>query len=393
MKKQQGIKQAVKALAPSSAPNKEWGKVIALGTGAFVFNILLWILYRVVVQNGLSLTDGWSFLFGVLPSFLALFFAVASVGVLAYLVKDRSFTFLILGVLSLLPLAFYPFHVASLAAAALVFVGFAQYDFRIKNDVRQRLTFSVLATVRHGIDVAILCVLAAASLLFYAATNTGGTTNQSAIVPIAESAGNAANQLLALQVKGYDARETVDDFFIRMLGDLAKKQAEGKDISGGQEGFDLKNPSSIIDQLQTQGLADVYNNLPVEIRQQLQQDPESVRASLNAQLQQQLQTQVTDVRDQVLSGLKISANGATPIGDVIHSLVSREVEKMLQPIENLVPPLVSVALFLTLAIGGFIYTLATEALVMFLMWVLKETKFYTIVEENAKRQLVSLTTT
>ncbi|MFH1171175.1 MAG: hypothetical protein V1778_01375 [bacterium] len=363
--------------------------VLALLTVAA--SAILWMCLAVVLSLDFSHLAG-SAVIWIGLGFLAFFFLIAFVAIVALLVHDRVIAWSILLLAILTHLIWFRFGWYTSISLVLLVIGFFSYDWQIKNEESLRIQFSVTKSMRYGLSMVIAMTLLAFSLTFYGHTVARQPLAGSSLNPISEMAGNTLNQAIALQMPDYDPKETVDDLLYRIMTAQVQKEVAGEATSHGVEvpTIDFSHPAATIDQLSTVDLSAVIEKLPQDIRAQVGDDPELLRTYIQDRGNALLEAEFFATRDKVLFDLGVTAQGTTPVGEVVKQLVVKQVNDLLGPYETFIPPLLALTVFFTLSIFIFLYAWLIKALAALIFVIIKKTGFVKIHLVDAEVEVATL---
>lgn len=345
----------------------ELWKSITLCAGTVLFSLLAWwMLSKLMGLSLLSLIEGknWA---GPVATLLVFFFSLAFIALSSLLIDDKKIlaATLVLSAFSLL-LWFqgqWPFALVAL----LLLIGFWQFAWHIRREENARVHFSLSTVIHHGLGTMIAVTTISIAFIYYGLQlEKRNTTLVSPTDGLITTSSNVINQLLVLQMPGYSPDEPVDTFLIRVLAN-----------AGNKEDFNPLKGLTPIDP------AELLNQLPIEVRSQLPEDPSAaIEAYLKTQQGIAVQNEIGNIRNQLFEQFGITGSGATPMRDVVRQLVTKPIQEALPPFEKFIPPALALALFFVLQIFAMLYIACITLIAELMFLVFRATRFLRFLEQN-----------
>ncbi len=349
-------------LAISVWSTKERNVVAVILVLMLLISALLWMTTQTILTGGVAPSIDAIRWTTILVAFLLYFFLIALAGVSAIIVRSRWIMRGALALLALLPFAWFGFSLPTVIAAILLFVAFWQFDWNVRIETMHRTHFAVLKSLHYGLGFAVSLSLLAISFLFYSAVERSQSSTTTPVDAAVEGASSAVNQILLLQVPSYDPTETVDALLRRLaLPQIEKAVRKGAanvtPDSGKNDNKEpsLTNPAQLLDMLGMSGAQAVLQELPQNVRDELASKPQDIETILAGAQEQTVNRALAELRDQLLQEMKVDANGATPIGDIIQQLLDSSLRPKLTPYQHFIPPVLALAMFVILQLFHAVY--------------------------------------
>lgn len=373
---------------PQELAPAQRGKVGLLAILCILSGLLMWFFYFNLLKVDFSESTRFDLWFWPIGSFVSFFFLVAFVAITALLVHERLISRSIFVLTALTYLVWFRLGWYTFFSLGLVLLALWQYDWQIKEEESLRIKFSVTKSMRHGLSAVIALILLAVSLTFYGHSIQNQPIMGSSLDPITEVSGNIANQLLALQVPEYNPKETLDDFLFRIASQQTKKLLDQR--GGGQVSGSFSNASSLVDELAQVDFSRVASLLPEEVRRQVENDPERLKAALTEQANASVKQEFTKVRNKLVTDLGIAATGVTPMGEVLKQLIGKQLTSFLGPYEYFIPPLLALTIFFSLSIFTFLYAAIIKLFAFIIFSIIRASRFVQIRTVDAKVEVATL---
>ncbi|MBU1951290.1 hypothetical protein KJ733_00055 [Patescibacteria group bacterium] len=386
----------VKKLKPKEM-NKE-AKIVILGVVTVLASVLAW--YSLSTVFNLEWSSGsmpiLQLLVRLIFPVVAFCLYLALISITATVVH-REMVQLPIWILSSFPLLFFfPFSPWLLVISLLQILIFVYYAHRIRTEVKARIKFSLLKTMRWGLGGVIVAIILSISLLYYfTTTNQERDSGREAIDSLIISTTNIANEIIPTQIKGYDPDKTLDQFIFEISAGVVE------DISGQlneelEDSFDnpkVEEGTALIEELRSKVESGEVNIdlLPPEIRDNLYSDTLLTEDLVSSDIVQNVfQAQIADARDEFLKSMDIEAEGTDTISSVIAKIIRKYAFQFLGPYEDFITPLLALSLFFALNIFSFVFHALINMLASSLFAILQVSKFVKINEEKKDVQIVTL---
>lgn len=351
---------------PISILPHERGKVMLLTALGFGVGVLAWYCVRQALGIDIlhvTISDMWR----LATAYVVLFLFLGLATMIGLLVADTIIAKVLMGILAASYFVWFPVSQLTLLAFLAIVLALLFYDWNIKGEMHDRISFSVAKIVRATLGLTLTLFIAAIALTLYARSLSDVGTPVSPITAFISGASATTNRVLASVVKGYSPDETLDEFLLR----LALTQANTRGIASVPN---KQQSSPFINQVTSTDTAAIVDRLPPDLRRQIEQN-----AQLKEELVQQsapfVQEEIKQTREQFLKGLGVKADGSTTMSNLVHLVLAKQIEKFVGPYERFLPTLLALSLYFTLQIFSFIYSAAITLFAVALFWMLKSSRF------------------
>ncbi|MDP3964586.1 MAG: hypothetical protein Q8Q20_02940 [bacterium] len=376
---------------------KEFGKLIGLAMAAGLGAVFSgWLMSNFFSQLDLLFSQpSWGMLWSLAGGVLFFLFALAVFGILSVMEPGKRFVSVTAIALPLIIISISGFNIYSLIGAAISALGLFQYALKIREERRERLKASIEKFLRYGLGVAISAFLFLIGISFYGELLRNDSEPLRPEEAMGKVAASGVNQILALQLDGYDPEMTLDEFLLFVLLSQAEQAlpAEAADDTanpfeeGALFGVDINEVMSSLDTVPSSELEELlYPGIVEEIKgnpERLSELTEEVRGT-------SIGDQIAKTREDLLSSFGIEGQGDETIGLMIEKIVTKQIEKFFQPFTFLLPPILALMVYFFLHVFIIAYLWVTNAFAWIIFHILKWSKFFVIREEERKAEIISL---
>ncbi|MDD5342199.1 MAG: hypothetical protein PHI73_02595 [Patescibacteria group bacterium] len=348
------------------------------------------------VFKPLTMTTLWNFV----ASLFFLLLALAIFGILAAVEQKRWFMVLTSAVLPMTLLVALGDSLYTLVAAGIWFLGLLQFGFKIREEKRARIKASIVKFLRNGLGLCISALLLAISISFYGAMTTKGTEGLDSVEVLSKFTANAGNQILVMQVPGYNPKMTLDEFILLLLAqgsegaqkvEAAEEQSElNLPIGGDQSSFFGLDLSGMTNELQGISPDELKAAIPPDFEEQVKKDPEYIKKVFQDIKDQMVGQQIAKAREQLVKALNIEADGDDQMGTVLEKALEAYFDDLFKPFKYLIPPILALTVYFLLQIFGFVYCWITRFLAFVVYGILRLTKFVRYEKEMKECQIIKL---
>lgn len=368
-------------------------KIVGIAVLAVAVNLVFWLLYRAIL--GLVADNAFSSA-NIAPTLLTFFAFIAMLAfaaVVSILVEERLLARGILLLCAVAPLLAFGVSLSSIISVLLLLLAFWQYEWSIKGETADRITFSPTKSAQAGLGMAITLILLVIAVTFHGSlskTNQGTSTLDAFL----NFTGDTANQLLATEVPRYDPNEPLDTFLFRLLSEQGEKTVQQEAQKHGfsiTQSLGVIQPTGIVEALGGVRMDDLLGTLPAGLRSRVATDPQALQQYATQQVDTVFYGAFSVMRNQLIEKLGIAANGKTPIGEVVRDVIRKNLQHKVGSYASFVPSLFAVTIFVTLQIFSFFYTWLVVVCVSLLFWLLRAMKLIVLQSVETKKQQPVLT--
>lgn len=257
------------------------------------------------------------------------------------------------------------------AAAMLMLI------LHVRHEEAGRIRFSVVKLLTYGLTLTITLMLLAVALFAYAgfSRNDSADSLQQSII---DSTLRALNTSLPLAVKNYVPEMTVDELIGQQLPDTTEL------VQGLRRGAFTQSER---EEFETKLRADGIDPSAVDLDRLFSAKPEQREAlfrEIDIKIDETKRAAIDAARERIADSFKISISGNERVDAAMRKIVTQYVERFTRPNQRLVPPLLAVSLFLTLALFAGVYTWLTWLAGITLFAIYRKSKIVTMVEEDVR---------
>lgn len=383
-------------IPPTAWSAKEKSVVAIVLAVVLIVSGLLWTTARTILtgEAAPSLEEiRWP---TIIAAFTLYFCLIALAGVIAIIVRSRFLTRGAYVLVAALPFVWFGVSFPTVIAALLLFISLWQFDWNVRTETAHRTHFAVFKSLHYGLGFAVTLSLLAVSFLFYSTVERSRPQAATPVDAAIAGASNAVNQILALQVPSYDPAESIDALLRRtvmpQLENIITQGIAQAGNKGENEGTEpsLTNPAQLLAMLGTTGAQAVLQELPQNVRDELEKNPQDIEKILAETQQQTIDQALASFRDQLIGQLKVDADGSTPIGDVVKQLLDRTLRPRLTPYARFIPPVLALVMFVILQLFHAVYVPLISILAALFIGVLRAAKVLRVTTEQQPVDVVSI---
>ncbi|MDD5567271.1 MAG: hypothetical protein PHH01_03700 [Patescibacteria group bacterium] len=349
-----------------------------------------------LVFKPMTMATLWNFI----ASLFFLLLALAIFGILAAVEQKRWFMVLTSAVLPMTLMVALGDSLYTLTAAGIWFLGLLQFGFKIREEKRARIKASIVKYLRNGLGLCVSTLLLAISISFYGAMTAKGTEGLDSVEVLSKFTANAGNQILVMQVPGYNPEMTLDEFILLLLAqgsegaqkvEAAEAQSElNLPIGGDQSSFFGLDLSGMTNELQGISPDELKAAIPPDFEDQVKKDPEYIKKVFQDIKDQMVGQQIAKAREQLVKALNIEADGDDQMGTVLEKALEVYFDDLFKPFKYLIPPILALTVYFLLQIFGFVYCWITRLLAFLVYGILRLTKFVRYEKEMKECQIIKL---
>ncbi|USN53822.1 MAG: hypothetical protein H6760_01475 [Candidatus Nomurabacteria bacterium] len=292
--------------------------------GIYAFAILAWAGFWWLIRTAfaaemlLSAETLWL----VSGAFVLFGLSLGLFGLMAAVVRIPRWGVLYAAGAGLLPIAFFPLNLFTLAGALLLMAVWFRYWAMVTEESEHRIRFNLVKSVTHGLGTIIYLTVLSVAVFYLAVTSQSNQTSTTFIDNVTNSASDAVLAVLDNQLPEFDAQMTLDAFIT---------QYSDQDITA-------LLPENFLPE-------DVNKSL---LEENTQQNIENLDETAR-------QAAIEEARTQLLQALNIHAEGSDSMETVVRRLVEDKLQPLLERYDTVIPPVLALALFSVLSILGLVY--------------------------------------
>ncbi len=368
-------------------------RIIALCILTVLAGLLAWYsLYR-ILDNGLNFESGKT-----LSSIITLIFPVLSfclwiafIGLTAIFINKKLFRYLTYFFSLVGSFLFFGFSFYTLLILIIFALAFSYFSFGIRKERNDRIKFHVLSCIKvHLMITLFICVLGV-SIIFYAKlmeNENGAEINTSSA--LSTSLGNIVNLILVSQFEGYSSDMTLDEFML-LLGEEIVSQYGGQVLEEAQveQSFQQENLVNQIEQAIASGQIS-RDQIPPDVLEKIDQGVLEAEDIVEAELAQVFTASLAEGRDDFLAQLGVEAEGNEKMSEVVKKVIEAQAETTFSSWDHLVPPVLAITLFLSLAIFNFLYVILTKIFALLIYMIMLLTGFIKVKKESKEVEIAKI---
>lgn len=386
--KQQGSEYAGRSIRDIAA--HERNRIIGLGLIEILIAVIGWFYTSRALNVGLfDFSGGGAWVFLLLAT-LIFWLMIAWKAIVSMLINPSWIAISLHALASLAIFIWFYFSIWSVLAYLVFVAGIFAFHQSILSEAGNRLRFSAIRIIHFGRGYAIVGSLLTISILFYSMSAAAQQESDDPAQSVTKSLANAVNQTLELRFDTYHPEETVDQFLQRMIieGIRSPQQSEGsiEDLNPA----DFLNPLKQVEVLSTLSREAFLAELPEDVRNTVLQNPDELQTMFANRSNAAVEAQFENVRNQLLSALKLEASGSTRLGEIVETLISEKMGSQLRRYVTAIPPVLALVLFLVLNIFSLLYRLLLDGLVGGVFALLKLSKVVVMKRHEVTAEYPSL---
>jgi len=391
-------KSKMKEIKDKVTSKKELSKGQKIKTASMAFvtfgiGLMSWYALFRVLKNGIKLESGH-----VISSLVTLLFPVLSfclwvalVGLIAVFINKKWVRHLTYFTSAALVFVFFGLSVYTLLVFVFISLGFLFFTRGVRKERDDRIKFHILNCIKvHLLFTFLICVLGV-SILFYAQlVNQERTDDEKISSILAGNLANITNLVLESQFETYNPDMTLDEFILTGAESFVENV-------GPQIGEEVKVEESFQQQELQEEIQKAIDSgqikredLPPEILVKMEQGRLETKDIVEAELTGLFTEQLSQARDDFLNQMGIEATGDEKIGSVIKKLVATKLDEGIASYENIIPPVLAVTLFISLAIFNYLYSIFAAIFALIIYMILLLTNFVVIRKESREVEVAEL---
>ncbi|MDZ7798121.1 MAG: hypothetical protein U5L76_00720 [Patescibacteria group bacterium] len=368
-------------------------KILAMSIVTFGGGLLSWYALFRVLKNGIRLESGQ-----VISSLVTLLFPVLSfclwvalVGLVAVFVNKKWLRNLTYFLSVALVFIFFGISIYTFLVFIFISLGFLFFARGVRKERDDRIKFHILNCIKvHLLFTFLICVLGV-SILFYAQLVGQERSDDEKISSIlAGNLANIVNLVLESQFETYNPDMTLDEFILTGAESFVEN-------IGSQIGDEVKVEESFQQQELQEEIQRAIDSgqikrekIPPEILKKIDEGRLETKDIVEAELTGLFTEELSQARDDFLKQMGIEASGDEKIGSVIKKIVSVKLDEGMASYENIIPPVLAVTLFISLAIFNYFYSLLAAIFALVIYMILFLTGFVAIRKENREVEVAEL---
>ncbi len=349
-------KEEEKKIEPFIEP-QPFGKIMLLMGLAVASSLLFWLAWDNAIVSGLSFSASWNNILIVLSTLLAMCLMFTLIAMAEVLITNRWFLFFMALVSAGTLFVFFKPALWSFVAFILVILGMMLWKREIRLDEKTRVSFVPKRIIGSGLKLAVTLILLATCFNYFNFMTTRTDAEQQTLDSLSGTGSQVVENVLLLYYgEKFSPKMTLDEFLASISFAVKDKIEDEKvKVDTGNEKLDNALGEAI-----TEGLTAVEKEF------------------------------INEARESFAETFEIDVDGTETMSEVIKLIVSKNIDKFLDPYVKFIPALLAIGLFFLLNIFNFVYRELIKSFSFLLFHILKWTKFIHIKKIQIEAEKISL---
>jgi len=367
-------------------------KIALLGFFTFGSGLLAWYALFRILKNGVRFESShiFSSIITILFPVLSFCLWLAFVGIVAVFVNKRWVRYLIYFVSIALSFVFFGLSIYTILVFSFIFVAFLFFTNGARKERDDRIKFHILNCIKSRLMYVLLICVLGVSILFYAQLVGRKEDDEKIYTVLANNFAGVINTVLESQFEGYNPDMTLDEFILMSGEEFSKKiSSQLGDKIKVDESLNQENLKNEITQAVKEGKIK-KEDLPPELWQKIESGDFNPEDIVKADATEIFNQQLKAARDDFLKEMGVEADGNEKIGSVIKKIIAVQLEKGISSYAPIIPPVLAITLFFSLAIFNFLYSIFTAIFILIIYMIMLLTGFIVIRKENREVEIAEL---